>query len=377
MTYARDICLVTSTLDRGGAQRQVAELAKQLTRGGIRVLVVAFYPEGALEEELRGAGVEVVSLAKRSRWDLAGPVFRLARLLRSSRPRILYSFLGTPNLVCLAVRPFVPRTRVVWGVRGSQRDVSAYDWVTRLVFVLDVALSRFVDVVIFNSEAGRRDYVSSGVPLSKLRVVPNGIDHEAFAMDPGSGLAVRRGWGIGSTALLVGLVGNFEPVKGHELFLEAAAIVAAKLPDARFVCVGNGSARRVESIRQYAKQLGIETLLTLAGEREDMAAVFNALDVAVSASESEGFSNTIAEAMACGTLCVVTDVGDSADVVGEAGVVVTQRTPQALAAAIAQGARDLEARGSELGQRARARIVELYSLDMLACATLDACGFTS
>jgi glycosyltransferase involved in cell wall biosynthesis len=100
----------------------------------------------------------------------------------------------------------------------------------------------------------------------------------------------------------------------------------------RFVCVGDGAASYREQLQALSRELGLAECLRWVGFRDDIAAVYNSLDLACSSSLfGEGFSNAIAEAMACGVPCVVTDVGDSAAIVGTTGEVVPGGDPQALA----------------------------------------------
>jgi glycosyltransferase involved in cell wall biosynthesis len=366
------ICFVVRSLSPGGAQRQITILAEELKRRGSRVLVVTLYAAGDLAEELARANVPLVSMDKKGRWDLLGCLWRLVRLLRSVRPTVIYSFLPASNLLCMSARPFLRGTMHVWGMCGTERDMRAYDWVARLSRQAQSPLARFADAIIFNSEAGRAYWTAQGFPPSKSSVVPNGIDCETFRPDREAGIHLRRAWGIPSDDCVFGLVGNFEPVKGHALFLDAGALVASDHPNAWFVCIGGGPGEeRTEELRRQAERLRITDRVVFTGKCSDMQSAYNSLDVLVSASESEGFANVVGEAMACGIPCVVTNVGDAAAVVGDTGVVVGSRTAAALARAmgsLAFGAK----RRAELGDRARQRILERYTPDLLVTRTLKA-----
>ena len=182
---------------------------------------------------------------------------------------------------------------------------------------------------------------------------------------------LRQAWEAQPGERLLGIVGRVDPAKGQHLFIQAAAQMAAFHPEARFVVVGRGSEQEVTAVRRRAEELGIGKRVRWVGYQSDMVAVFNALDVLVSASETEGFSNVIGEAMACGVPCVVTDVGDSAAVVGDTGWVVTERTAPCLATAIVAALEDVGGGRSVL---ARSRIVSRYGPDRMVDATLKALG---
>ena len=149
-------------------------------------------------------------------------------------------------------------------------------------------------------------------------MIPNGIDTEKFRVLPDSRIKLRREWRIRDGQLLIGLVARLDPMKGHPVFLRAAALLAKERDDVRFVCVGDGPDEM--ELHQLSHELGLDSVLIWAGSRLDMPAVYNALDILVSSSSyGEGHSNVIVEAMACGVPCVVTNVGDSARIIGEAG----------------------------------------------------------
>jgi glycosyltransferase involved in cell wall biosynthesis len=369
------IFFLARSLDRGGAERQLVVLAKGLASRGRGVAVVVFFGGGAYEPELVSAGVRIVHLDKKGRWDVLPFLNRLIGLLRKERPSVLHSYLGVPNILAATLKPLLPGMRIVWGVRASNVDLSRYDRLSRFAYALERRLARFADGIIANSRAGRRYAVANGFPDSKIVVIPNGIDTDYFRPDPEGRRQVRAEWVIGEHEMLVGLVGRLDPMKDHGLFLEAASQIVRAHSDVRFVCVGGGSAAYAGTLKQRAAALGLAKQLMWVGARDDMPAVYSALDIATSSSSfGEGFSNTIAEAMACGAPCVVTDVGDSAFIVGETGSAVAPGNCKALAAAI-QHLIDLpHEQRRMLGDASRIRIVSEFGIDRLIDRTEQALG---
>jgi glycosyltransferase involved in cell wall biosynthesis len=203
-------------------------------------------------------------------------------------------------------------------------------------------------------------------------VIPNGIDIETFCPDREAGLRVRHEWGVGEHELLIGLVARLDPMKDHPTFLRAATLLARQNCSVRFVCVGGGPQDYEEKLRSLASELALNGKVIWAGARSDMPTVYNALDIACSSSIGEGLPNAIAEAMSCGLPCVVTDVGDSARLVGEARQVVPPSDPEAMAAAWADLLNLSPEERSALGMQARERIVREYSVAQLARRTEDA-----
>ena len=174
---------------------------------------------------------------------------------------------------------------------------------------------------------------------------------------------MRGELGLAPDALLIGLIGRYHPQKDHATFLRAAAILARSRPDVRFVLAGAGVDSSNATLAELLRTPDLSARVHLLGERSDMPRVNAALDIATSSSSyGEALSLAVAEAMACAVPCVVTDVGDSALLVGKTGVAV----PPADAEALAGGWGRLISAGPEarreLGAAARHRAEEHYSV---------------
>lgn len=342
-------------------------LAGALRRRGHDVTVVSFYRRGALEWDLREADVPVIHLEKSARWDVAPFLARLSRAVSSVRPDAVLGYLVAPNLVSACLKVLRPWTTVIWSVRASDMDLKEYGWIDRFSFNLSCALSRLPNRIVVNSEAGRAHCEAHGYPVDRMVVIPNGVDTEMFRPDPEAGRGLRTDWKIGDKEKVVGLPARLDPMKDHGTFLRAARIAADARSDLRFVCVGGGPEAYRRELERQAGDAGLEERCVWAGARDDMPAVYNAFDVATSTSAfGEGFSNVVAEAMACGTPCAVTDVGDSSRIVGDLGAVVPPRDPVALAAAWLSL---LERDGRPDPEVIHQRIVRLFSVDLLADRT--------
>ena len=354
------IAFLIRSLDRGGAERQLVCLANGLATMGHQVAVMVFYGGGELESELDG--VQLLDLKKAGRWDLPGFLARLAGCVRGYKPDILHGYLGTANALTVLLKPFMSRVPVVWGLRASDMDLSHYDWLSRWSFVLERNLSRFADLIIVNSRSGLDYARKKGFASENMQVVPNGVDTKLFKPDREAGKPLRAEWGVGDDEILVGLVARIDPIKDHQLFLKAAALLPERLPKARFVCVGGGDLAYLDKLKGSARELGLEDRLTWAGSRADMPVVYNSLDICCLSSQSEGFPNVLAEAMACGVPCVSTDVGDARHILGDSGVAVARRAPEELAEAVRETVERIRKEGVP---DVRSRIVDNFSLDKM------------
>ncbi|MBI5478560.1 MAG: glycosyltransferase [Deltaproteobacteria bacterium] len=349
-------------LGYGGAERQLVALARGLHERGHRVRVTTFYSGGPLENELHDAGVPVLSVHKRHRWDVVRQLVQIIRIARREAPLILHGYTSEPNILAVLLKPLLPGTVTVLGVRNSDMQLARYEPLTRFTFRLERMLARFADLAIVNSNAGRDYAARSGFPTDRLAVIPNGIDLDRFRSDPRARPRVRAEWGVAAAEVLVGMVGRLDPMKDHETLVRAAAITLPTHPELRFVCVGDGSVDERARIGRLGDEVGVGGRLTLVAGRDDMHAVYSAFDVLVSSSAfGEGFPNVVAEAMACSVPCVVTDVGDSADIVGDTGEVVPPRDP----AALAGGLERLLPHAAEAGARARKRVAARFGVNLL------------
>lgn len=364
------ITILARSLDAGGAERQLVVLAAALRQRGHWVSVLTFYPGGAMRPALEAAGIQVSSLDKRHRWDVLGFGKSLVRRLRQDRPDVVHSVLTVPNILAAIMVRLAGRPRLVWGIRSSVMDLSRFDRVSRLSYGIERLLSNLPDAIIVNSQAGLRHYAGAGYPAKRMTVIPNGIDTAIFHPDPAGRDRVRREWGFADHTLLVGLVARLDPMKDHPTFLKAAGLLA-KQGNVHFVCVGDGPTAYQAELSRLAAESGLDGRVLWAGARDDMPAVYSALDLAVLSSTGEGFPNVVAEAMACGVPCVATDVGDCADIVGEPAQLVPPSSPARLAAAMAAVLALPPAERVATGDRGRQRIIDHFSVAAMVERSLE------
>jgi glycosyltransferase involved in cell wall biosynthesis len=353
------------SLECGGAERQLVLLTNELGRRGHDVAIAVFRRGGVRERDIDASRVRLLDLGLGSRWDFGLFYLRLCALVRRERPAALHGYLSAGNLAAAAAAPWAPGVRVVWGIRDSNMDMKRYSRATRFYHAVSCRMAFAADAIVVNSMAGLRHAESLGLPSAKLLHVPNGIDTDAFAPDPEGGARVRAECGIAGTDRLIAMVGRLDPMKGHEVFLRAATMVASADSRARFACIGSGAPELRRRLEEQAAQLLPPQRLFWLPERADMRAVYSAMDVFCSASVfGEGFPNVLAEAMACGRTCVATDVGDAAYVAGAAARIVPPGDPRALATALLEG---LAAPAA--GLEGRKRIASLFSVSRLADRT--------
>ncbi len=360
------IVLAIDKMNQGGAERQFIELARSLDRERFAVTAVIFHEGGDLQAELASIpDLHIVTVPRRG--FLHTPLFLLTLhgMIREMRPAIIYGYMGGTNEICLLMAKLL-HAKVIWGIRSSFMDLTQYGWKSRFLFLLGAHLSRLADHIVVNSYAGRKYYIDHGYASEKMTVIHNTIDLGMFHPDPAAGLSFREEFGIRPEETLIGHVGRIDPMKDHHTFLKAASLLARERNDIRFVCVGKGPSSSMEEMKGLSLRLGLEKALIWTGGRTDMNAVYNGIDIFTSTSLGEGFSNAIGEAMACGRMCVVTDVGDSSFIVGDVGMVVPPRSPHAIMDAWRSVLSLTREESRRKGLEARLRIENCFSRGILS-----------
>lgn len=353
----------------GGAEHQLILLASGLQQRGYSVKVAVFYAGEPLETEAKSIGIQIVDLKRRGRWDLLPFFLRLVNLIRKEKPDILHSYLQVPNIWASFIKVLLPDTKVVWGIRASNMDMGLYNRQWQLTDKVESLLAQIPDWIICNSYAGLFHHVQKGYPSERMSVIHNGIDTQRFYPNRKLGERLRSRWEVRAGQKLIGMVARVDPVKDYPNFLRAASLLAGERNDIRFVCVGGGSDRYLEEYQKLSQSLNLQDYLIWTGEHVDMVSVYNALDILVLSSTSEGFSNVIGESMACGTPCVVTDVGDGARVIGNLGEIVIPGKPDALKQGILKLLSRLAEETPDLNIKARQRIIDHFSVGRLISDT--------
>jgi glycosyltransferase involved in cell wall biosynthesis len=258
---------------------------------------------------------------------------------------------------------------IVWGLHHTVSDKNSLKASTKVVARINASLSYFIpEKVVCCAEATRLSHIALGYAPGKMMMIPNGIDPAVFRPDPAARREVRHELGLEDGTPLIGLCARFDPQKDHENFIRAAGLLHQKYPQAHFLLWGKDIVATNESVSGWLRSAGVNGVTHLLGLRQDTPRLLAALDISGLSSSSEAFPLVVGETMSCGIPCVVTDVGDSAVLVGETGRVVPRRDSAALADAWAELLSMDESQKKLIGVRSRQRIVEQYSMERMVSA---------
>lgn len=373
---------VITTLDMGGAEMMLWRLLSCMDRSQFSNQVVSLTDIGAIGQRIRAQGVLVHSLnMPNGRLTLVG-LAKLWRLLHAIRPAILQTWLYHADLLGLIFGKLAGIRNICWNIRCSYLDLGKYRLSTKWTIRLCSLLSSFPQAIITNSRAAQEFHVHLDYKAKRWELIPNGFDLNKFKPDEQAKQRLLAELGLADNqktenreqetleknqnrVLLIGFVARYDPMKDHSTFIKAACLLVQERRDVHFILAGRDVKWENGLLARQIPDVWKDHFLLL-GERNDMENITAGLDIASSVSYGEGFPNTIGEAMSCGVPCVVTDVGDSAVIVGKTGRVVPARDPEALAIAWKELI-DLGDEGRErLGLAARKRIRDHFELSEIA-----------
>jgi glycosyltransferase involved in cell wall biosynthesis len=284
-------------------------------------------------------------------------VFRLARYCRRHGIQVVHTSDKKRAVIMSALLHKLTGIPFVYHIHNNYVDYGFNRW------ALGMATA-----IVANSGEMRRDFIEAlGQGMARIQVIYNGIDPEEFK--PGGGSSLREELHQGPEKVLVGIVSRLAPDKGQKTFLQAAATVAARNKEAFFVIAGDDSIFSdnqdyIPLLQQMVADLGLVGRVAFLGYRTDIANVYNGLDIIVDAAWREAFGMVVVEPMACGKVVVGTEAGGIPEIIehGQTGFLFPPQDPAALAEILLEQLRNRDRR-SEIGRRARQRILDLFTIE--------------
>lgn len=351
------IAFCTDNLGIGGTELNAIRTAERLHGTRAEIELVLLGADGPLRARYEAMGITVHEFQIPNLYgrEAVRQGFRFARFLRAARIDVLHCHDVYSNVF-----------GSVWGrvARVPAIIVSRRWWSSlpqRKLRVANRIAYRLASRVLANSAAvGESVRTAEGVAAARIAVVPNFVESDAFeAPGPAARLALLDSLGVPAARRLVGIVARLDPVKDHRTLLQAFALLVERAPDAHLVVVGDGPMR--SELESLACELGIGGDVTFAGMRANRPNLHHLFDVSVLTSRSEGFPNSIVEAMAAGRAVVATGVGGVCDAVadGTTGLLVQPGDAPAVAHALGR-LLDAPETASRMGDAGRVRANALF-----------------
>lgn len=340
----------------GGTERNVVMLSRALqSRPGVEV-GVACKARSWTQRECQECGIPTFAVPLRRRFDF-GSAARLSAIVRQGPFDLIHAH-GP-----LAFRFALPAAKL-----------TSTKLVLRVGGLSDLTPSMAeADHLIAVSHAVAEALTSLGVGPQRITVVPNGVELNRYLVgEPDLSNRVRSALSLSESLPIIGIVARVQPVKGHEVLLEAFKEVRATLPEARLLVVGGGASSYERRLRELCQRLGIASSVVWLGVRSDVPDLLAAMDVVALPSRSEGFGLAILEAMAMGKPVVATRVGGIPECVdeGRTGILVSAGNAGELARALTTVLSD-PALARSMGAAGRARVEQEFSLARMVDRTCE------
>lgn len=348
------IMLLVTGLRLGGAEQQVAALARQFTALGHAVAVVSLTPD--CEVDLPAGITTLLLEMRKTPLSMACALWHVRRFMHAWRPDVIHAHMVHANLFARVLTRISTTPATICTAHSFREGGRLRMFAYRLT-------DRWSDLTTHVSAEGRQRMIDTGASTAdRLVVIPNGIDTKRFRPDAGSRALTRAALGIGADDHLVVNIGRLVPEKAQAVLLEAFSL-ATPASGATLMIAGDGPER--SALEQHIARLGLAGRAILLGTRHDIPDLLNAADLFVLSSEIEGMPLVVGEALACGCPVVATDVAGVADLLSGIGKIVPRGDTQALAQAICQAL--AEGRGQPADEAARHhRIASLLSLEAIA-----------
>lgn len=354
---------IITSLSVGGAERALLNLLSAGLAKAHRNIVVGLGKEDTIATAIQRAGVPVATLGINPRSPMPNALVRLGGLIRGFRPEVIQGWMYHGNLAASAARFLAgSNSQVFWNVRHSLYSLQYEKRQMRWMIRIGRRFSGSAGLIIYNSDVSREQHEDIGFCRDNGIVIPNGIDTRVFSPCAKARLNMRGRLRIPEDAIVVGHVARFHPMKNHFGFIRAVSALALRHPDLHVVLVGRGVQTDNDALSRSVPTV-LQSRFHLLGERHDVSDIMRSFDIfCLSSIWGEGYPNVLGEAMASGVPCVAADVGDSAAVVGDAGMIVPRNDDAALMVALERLVYlDISARRA-LGLAARERIEENWSL---------------
>ena len=359
------ILFISTALSTGGAEIMLYQLLSRIDRTNFEPIVVSLTGKDTYGKLIEELNIPVHTLKINPGQLPLNKIGQLSRIIHQQQPDLIQGWMYHGNIAAQFSSSISgKKIPVLWSIHHSIHSLGSEKLLTQALIRLGSLTAQFVSKIAFVSQKSREQHQKLGYPAENSCSIPNGFDISSFKPSSAIRKQFRQELCLAPESILIGSIARYHPMKDHANFLKAARILLTEFPDTNFLLVGTDVNRQNPSLTNLIAELNIGDRIHLLGERRDIPKIIPALDIMTSSSAfGEAFPLVIGEAMSCGVPCVVTDIGDSASIVGDTGKVVSPKNPQALA----NGWKNLILLGAEgrktLGIKARQKVIEHYSRD--------------
>lgn len=354
---------IITGLGNGGAETMLYKLLENIDRNKYEIKVISMMDKGVTGLKIENLGIKIYTMNMKRGVPSFKAIKKAIKLCNNVD--IIQSWMYHADLFSFIVSKICKPKKLIWGIRRSNLEWNKNKKSTILISRINSILSKYVDVIVSCSIIATEIHKKIGFDSKKLITIPNGFAIDKFCYIESAREKLCKEFNIDDKKNIFTLVGRWEILKDHENCLKALRILSEKRDDFVLILCGTNITEENEKLLNMIEENKLKNKVLLLGRRDDIPEIMSATDIYISSSSGEGFPNVIGEAMACETICVVTDVGDSAYIVGNTGVVVPRKSPLKLSMGIEEILNYSKEQKKNKRKLARQRIVDNFEISTI------------
>ncbi len=360
------IVFIITNFRKGGAERALTLLASSVLKLGHEVSIFIIKPDKKtyIPNALCNAKFYFFEFTYNPFISLKN-LINLIFAIKKIRPDVIHTWMYHSDFIGGIAGRIAGVTNIFWGIRSAELPFNVTSKTTILLRYFCAAFSYVVPKKIFaNSKSAIDVHKGIGYSPKKLKHIPNGFDLTRYKFSVASHARFRIKNQIPIDAVIIGMIGRYDPFKNHKIFLELVANMLPLKESMYFVMAGTNVVWGNQDLIEGSNNLPRDRVILL-GELNDTIDILCSLDFLILPSLAESFPNILGEAMACGSCPITADVGDCAEIMGSRALVSNANTVDAYKNLLIKYIDDPVSR-FEITVELRKRINSIYSIDSIA-----------
>jgi len=349
-------------LDSGGAEKILFDFATHSNHEKYEHSVVSLRDLGYYGPLLVEKGLKVYSLSMKKKAPFQ--LWELWKILSLEKPNIIHSWLYHANFLTIFTY-IIGYRNIIWSIHNTLLPWKTASKLSIILNRISALFSFIPKKIVFCGKKAKEVHLSIGYKKKSSVVIYNGYDLIKFNPHCEKKPALLEQLSLKKDRIIIGSVGRFDPAKDHQNLLKALGIVKSNQIDFTLLLVGKDMEAENQKLQLWIKQNNLIENVRMLGKRNDVNELYQIMDFLTLSSEAEAFPNVVAEAMACGIPCVVTEAGDAPIIVGETGFIVPIKNAPSLSQAIITMINMPAVNRKKLGTLARERIEIHFQLEKM------------
>lgn len=356
----KKITHIITGLNSGGAENMLYKLLKYADKNLYQHEVISLIDEGTIGAKIKAEGIKVHTLQLNKK-NIIKSLYNAKEICSNSD--IINTWLYHADLFGFIVSKILLRKKLIWNIRHSNLEVETNKRSTLNIVKLNAFLSKYTNSITYNSNSAFESHKLFGYRNKNSEIVSNGFELDRFKFDLSSRMKLRKEYNIKDEEKIIITVGRWNIQKDYYTLIKSLNHLYLQGMSYKLLMIGTDLDNNNLELKDLIQKNNLNGNIILLGRKDNIPDFLSAADIYVSSSLGESFSNAIGEAMACGLPCVVTDVGDSRDIIGDSGIAVKSQDYIELSSAINELMNSNNF--NLLKERARKRVKDNYSINYI------------